>query len=62
MQSKIISLKFMKTYYTSPPPSVGCNAPFMDVGVVSYLYRVSLVFCPSLLQICPAGSLFQVSE
>ena len=34
----------------------------MDVGVVSYLCMVSLVLCPSLLQIHPAGSLFQVSE
>ena len=34
------------------------GVPFMDVGVVSYLYMVSLVLCPSLLQIHPAGSLF----
>ena len=38
------------------------GVPFMYVGVVSYLYMVSLVLCPSLLQIHPAGSLFQVSE
>ena len=34
----------------------------LDVGVVSYFYMVSLVLCPSLLQIHPAGSLFQVFE
>ena len=34
----------------------------MDVGVVSYLYMVSILLCPSLLSIHPAGSLFQVSE
>ena len=38
------------------------GVPFMDVGVVSYLYLVSLVLRPSLLQIHPAGSLFQMSE
>ena len=32
------------------------------VDVVSYLYMVSRILCPSLLQIHPAGSLFQVSE
>ena len=34
----------------------------MDVGVVSYLYMVRLVLCPSFLQIHSADSLFQVSE
>ena len=37
------------------------GVPFMDVGVVSYLYMVGLVLCPSLLHIHPAGSLFQLS-